>query len=80
MHSSQDAAGTWSPVQTSQQRAGNLSFPPTQRTGLLRSTASATASARSQRRSNDQAVNFAASCRALLERLSPDSFAHNAAM
>ena len=72
MHSSQHAALARRP-QYREDRAGNLSFPPTQRPGLL-----ATPSA--QDRSRDQVANFLHSSHELLDALNVQPLAHAAAL
>ena len=73
MHSSQDA-GHAQPSAPVAARAGNLSFPPTQRTGLPCSPAS------SGLRFTNQARNLDASCRALIDALSIEPLHHAEAL
>lgn len=71
MHSSQHAALARRP-QYREDRAGNLSFPPTQRTCLLCSPPPSSA------RSNDQVQNLLHSSDELLEALNTLPLAHAA--
>ena len=82
MHSSHDAASTWQRNAATTNRAGTLSFPPTQRTGLLRSTARAAARSATgtPARSNDQVANLTRATTHLLEVLSAQPLQHAAAM
>ena len=72
MHSSQHAASVRS-LRGSDAYTENLSFPPTQRPGLL-----ATPSA--QDRSRDQVANFLHSSHELLDALNVQPLAHAAAL
>ncbi len=71
MHSSQHAASVRS-LRGSDANTENLSFPPTQRLGLLGSSALA------PQRSRDQVVNLRRSSRALLDMLNVQPLAHAA--
>lgn len=62
MHSSQDATNGARTMSETNRRDSNLSFPPIQRTGLLRSAASRS----KQQRSMSQAANFSSSASRLL--------------
>lgn len=68
MHSSKDAACTWSPRQQSQ-RANHFSFPPTQRFGLLGSTPTS-------KRSSNQRKNLERSYHKLLDALNVPALQH----
>lgn len=83
MHSSQDAASARQSTHATQQRAGDFSFPPIQRTGLLRSTASPNARPRTNAvptRSADQTVNLARTATHLIDLLSVQPLEHAAAI
>lgn len=68
MHSSNGAMSPWSSWQPSQ-RANQLSFPPTQRHGLLDSTKSGT-------RSTNQQANLQHSFQNLLDALNVPALQH----
>lgn len=69
MHSSQHAASA-RPLHSSEDRTDNLSFPPTQRMGLLCSSPS------TSQRSRDQVANLLQSSRELLDLLNVRPLEH----